>query len=207
MSTQRKTARLKFLEYLKRRAQKRACLVEADDSEKRANLLAHRFVVMDTIGSALRNLAVPHAIIGGHAVTFHGRPRMTDDIDVLVFSHDVQTAVTQLQLQQVSSLRTGDCSGVTPDGLRIDLVSPPNQPWIGAAISQAVTTPHGPMISAPYLVITKLWDSRGSQDETDVLGVLKKMTDADLNVTRELIKLYLPNDADDLETLIAMRNY
>ncbi len=63
------------------------------------------------------------------------------------------------------------------------------------------------MISAPYLVITKLWDSRGSQDETDVLGVLKKMTDADLNVTRELIKRYLPNDADDLETLIAMRNY
>ena len=63
------------------------------------------------------------------------------------------------------------------------------------------------MVAAPFLVVTKLWDSRGSQDETDVLGVLKRMTDADLDVTRRLVRQYLPNDVDDLESLIAMRNY
>jgi hypothetical protein len=132
---------------------------------------------------------------------------MTDDIDILVLPDDVQTAVNQLHLQQIAPLRTGGSSGLTPEGLRIDTVSPPNQPWLGAAISQAVNTPHGRMIGAPFLVITKLWDSRGSQDETDVLGVLKRMSDADLEATRALVRVHLPNDVDDLESLIAMRNY
>lgn len=206
MGTQRKTARLTFLEYLKPREQKRQSFVEIDDSKKRDNLLAHRFVIVEVIGSALQGLAIPYAIIGGHAVTFHGRPRMTDVIDILVSPDDAPAAVTQLQLQQVSPLRTGGYGGTTPEGIRIDVVSP-NQRWVEAAISQAVQTSHGPMVSAPFLVITKLWDSRGSQDETDVLGVLKKMADVDLNVTRRFVRQYLPNDADDLESLIAMRNY
>jgi hypothetical protein len=149
---------------------------------------------------------VPHAIIGGHAVTFHGRPRMTDDVDVLVAPENVQNAIRQLQLQQIGPLRTGGYSGTTPTGLRIDLVSP-NQPWVASAITNPVSTPHGPMVSAPYLVISKLWDSRGSQDETDVLGVLGRMGDAELNMTRQLVARFLPNDVDDLESLIAMRHY
>jgi hypothetical protein len=206
MDTQRKTTRLTFLEYLQRREQKRQPVAETNDTGKRDNLLAHRFVMVETIGSVLQALTIPYAIIGGHAVTFHGRPRMTDDIDILVSSQDAQTAVIQLNLQQVSPLRTGGYSGVTPDGMRIDVVAP-NQRWVASAVAQAVHTSHGPMVSAPFLVITKLWDSRGSQDETDVLGVLKRMTDADLNATRQLVRQYLPNDVDDLESLISMRNY
>jgi hypothetical protein len=206
MDAQRKTARLTFLEYLKRREQKRQPLAESDDTVKRDNLLAHRFVIMETVESVLRILMVPYAVIGGHAVTFHGRPRMTDDIDILVSPQDAQTAITQLDLRQVSPLRTGGYSGTTPDGMCIDVVAP-DQRWVAPAIAQAVRTPHGPMVVAPFLVLTKLWDSRGSQDETDVLGVLKRMTDADLDVTRRLVRQYLPNDVDDLESLIAMRNY
>jgi hypothetical protein len=194
------------LDYLKRREQKRSPLAETNDTVKRDNLLGHRFVIVETIGSALQALTVPYAIIGGHAVTFHGRPRMTDDIDILVSTQDAQTAIGQLALQQVSPLRTGGYSGLTPDGMRIDVVAP-NQQWVAPAVAQPIRTPHGPMVSAPFLVITKLWDSRGSQDETDVLGVLKRMTDADLNVTRQLVSQYLPNDVDDLEVLISMRNY
>ena len=63
------------------------------------------------------------------------------------------------------------------------------------------------MVAAPFLVVTKLWDSSGSQDETDVLGVLRRMTDEELDVTRRLVRQYLPDDADDLESLIAMRDY
>jgi hypothetical protein len=106
----------------------------------------------------------------------------------------------------VSPLRTGGYGGVTPDGMRIDVVAP-DQRWVAPAIAQAVRTPHGPMVGAPFLVVTKLWDSRGSQDETDVLGVLGRMTDAELDVTRRLVREYLPNDVDDLESLIAVRNY
>jgi hypothetical protein len=206
MDAQRKTARLTFLEYLKRRSQKRQPVLETAENGKRDNLLAHRFVIVETIGTVLRSLTVPYAIIGGHAVTFHGRPRMTDDIDVLVSSEHAQTVVAQLNLQQVSPLRVGGYSGVTPDGVRIDVVAP-DQPWVAPAVAQPMPTPHGPMVSAPFLVITKLWDSRGSQDETDVLGVLQRMTDSELNVTRQLVRQYLPNDVDDLESLISMRNY
>jgi len=181
-------------------------LVQTDDTVKRDNLLAHRFVIVETIGSALQALTVPYAIIGDHAVTFHGRPRMTDAIDILVSSQDAQTAVAQLALQQGSPLRTGGYSGITPDGIRIDVVAP-NQRWVAPAVAQVVRTAHGPMVSAPFLVITKLCDSRGSQDELDALGVLKTMTDADLNVTRQLARQYLPNDVDDLESLISLRNY
>ena len=200
------TARLTFLEYLKRREQKRQPSAETDDTVKRDNLLAHRFVIVETTRSVLQALTVPYVVIGGHAVTFHGRPRMTDDVDVLVSPQDAQTAMTQLGLRQVSPLRTGGYSGTTPGGMRIDVVAP-DQRWVTPAIAQAVQTSYGPMVGAPFLVITKLWDSRGSQDETDVLGVLKRMTDADLDATRQLVREYLPDDVDDLESLIAMRNY
>ena len=206
MDNQSKVKRRTFLEYLQHRAQKHQPISGTNEALKRENLLAHRSVTVENIGSVLQGLTIPHAIIGGHAVTFHGRPRMTDDIDILVSPQDAQTAVSQLSLQQVSSLRTGGYSGVTPEGVRIDVVTP-NQPWVASAVSQAVRTSYGPMVSAPFLVISKLWDSRGSQDETDVLGVLKGMTDADLNATRQLVKQYLPDDVDDLESLIAMRHY
>ena len=84
MDAQRKIARLIFLEYLKRREPKRRPSAEGDDAVKRDNLLAHRFVIMETVESVLRVLTAPYAVIGGHAVTFHGRPRMTDDVDILV---------------------------------------------------------------------------------------------------------------------------
>lgn len=90
--------------------------------------------------------------------------------------------------------------------MRIDLVSP-NQPWVELAIANAIATAHGPMVSSPYLVISKLWDSRGSHDETDVLGVLGRMRDDELNATRQLVAQFLPNDVDDLESLISMRHY
>ena len=48
------TARLTFLEYLKRRERKRKPSAETDDTVKRDNLLAHRFVIMETIGSVLQ---------------------------------------------------------------------------------------------------------------------------------------------------------
>ena len=47
---------------------------------------------------------------------------------------------------------------------------------------------------------------RGTRVEV-MLGVLKRMPDTDLDATRRLARQYLPNDVDDLESLIAMRNY
>ncbi|HJT31009.1 MAG TPA: hypothetical protein VJ783_03000 [Pirellulales bacterium] len=206
MNHEQRAKRSSFVEYLRRRQAKRQPSGEVVNETKRQNLLAHRFLVMEHISSALQGLNVPYAIIGGHAVTYHGRPRMTDHIDLLVAPEDLQNAFTQLQLEQVSPLRKGGYTGTTPTGVRIDLVSP-NQPWVAPAIANSISTAHGPMVSSPYLVISKLWDSRGSQDETDVLGVLGRMGDDELNATRQLVAQFLPNDVDDLKSLISMRHY
>lgn len=148
MSQEQKAKRYRFVEYLRRRQQKRPLPAERVNETKRQNLLAHRFLAVEYISSALQGLGVPFAIIGGHAVTFHGRPRMTDDIDILVAAENSQNAAQQLQLQQVCPFRTGGCSGTTPAGVRIDVVSP-NQPWVEPAIVNAISTEHGPMVSGP----------------------------------------------------------
>jgi hypothetical protein len=39
---------------------------------------------LEALIDALAAAAVPHAICGGIAVTIHGAPRLTDDLDLLV---------------------------------------------------------------------------------------------------------------------------
>ena len=60
--------------------------------------------------------------------------------------------------------------------------------------------------SAPIAKALLEAHKRGTRVEV-MLGVLKRMPDTDLDATRRLARQYLPNDVDDLESLIAMRNY
>ena len=49
MDNQRKIQRLTFLEYLKRRAQKRQPISETNETRKRENLLKHRCVIVENL--------------------------------------------------------------------------------------------------------------------------------------------------------------
>lgn len=200
------TNRHTFLEFLKRRAPKYQGF--GDQSLKCEALLRREYVLMEQLGNLLAPLqGIPHAIIGGHAVVFHGHPRTTQDIDVLVSNDHLEAAAQALQLQNQRPVNIiGGIAGTLPNGTEIDLVSP-SEPWVDAAVASAVDSPHGKMISKPYLVLLKLRASRGPQDDTDMIQTLKNMTDEEIDVARQAVAQYLPNDTEDLETMIMMRDY
>lgn len=197
------TNRLSFLEFLKRRSAKRTL------SESRVNTDIYKDVLIESVQGILQvlsGLKIPYAIIGGHAISFHGRPRTTKDVDLLVSSHDIQRIASALNLQDQRPITIGGLAGVTADGHELDLISP-NQSWTDEAVRSAKPTQYGNMISSPYLVLMKLWASRGAQDDTDMLYVLKNMDKATLIQTKRLVKKHLPNEVEDLESLISMADY
>jgi len=150
------------------------------------------------VGDALRD--VPHAIIGGHAVTIQGQPRMTSDVDVLVQPAYLNLAVERLGGRVVGPLNIGG-KIVNAGRVEVDLVSP-DADWVSAAVAHAETTKYGQIASRPYLVVSKMWDSRGEQDDTDVVGIIRKMNEEEVAETQKVVKRYLPGDVDDLDQLI-----
>lgn len=200
------TNRHTFLEFLKRRAPKYQGF--GDSSLKCENILNKNVVLLESLGQQLAPLdGIPHAIIGGHAVVFHGHPRTTQDIDVLVTNQHLEAAAQALQLQNQRPIQIiGGIAGTLPDGTEIDLVSP-DEPWVNDAVASAVNSPHGKMVSKPFLVLLKLRASRGAQDDTDMLYTLKNMTDEEIDVARQVVAEYLPNDTEDLESMIMMKDY
>lgn len=197
--------RYTFLEFIKRRSTKYRG--QGDLELKCENLLNRKFVLLENISELLAPLGgIPYAIIGGHAVAVHGYPRMTQDIDVLVDDAHLQDSVNALQLQDQHPVTIGGVAGTLPDGTEIDIVSP-GEPWVEEAIDSAVETSHGRVVSRPFLILTKLWASRGTIDDTDMLQVLKNMPDEEIDHTRQIVSRYLPNEVEDLESMIMMKDY
>jgi hypothetical protein len=157
-----------------------------------------------TVRRVLRALAKEdgYALIGGHAVTIHGHPRTTEDIDILVRPADVARIVAALAASTPHPLAIGGVS-VKVKGVAVDVVAPAYR-WVGPAIEAAGDSPYGRVISKPYLVLMKLWAARGEQDDTDILYVLKQMGPRERQVTRSLVRRHLPADVDDLDSMLAL---
>ena len=145
---------------------------------------------------------IPYCIIGGHAIAIHGSPRMTSDIDLLVAPSDLAAAAQALGGQSKGPLTIGG-AGLTVNGTEIDLVSPP-APWVAEAIATAQASPYGKVVSKPFLTLTKLWASRGQQEDLDMMTLLRNMTAPEWTQTQALVRKYLPNDIDDLKNLREM---
>ena len=144
---------------------------------------------------------IPYAIIGGHAIAIHGNPRMTQDIDLLVAPENLAAAETALGGADawLRPLTIGG-SAMSVNGTEIDLVSP-QMPWVSDAIATAQPSPHGRVVNKSYLVLMKLWASRGMQEDADMMSLLKGMTPAEWSQCQGLIRKHLPNDVDDLDNL------
>lgn len=189
-----------FLEFVKSRSYKR--LIKENKIYQ-----PEKVVLLESLQQLLSPIFdIPHAIVGGHAVAIHGYPRTTQDIDVLTTPENVEKIVKRLNFVETQPITLGGISGRLASGAEIDILSPA-KPWVKQAISNAIITPQGKVISPPFLVLMKLWASRGAQDDADMLHVLKKMTSEQLDQTMTLIKHYLPNEVEDLEQLVMMRNY
>jgi hypothetical protein len=172
--------------------------------QAKAERILSKPVSASTVRRVLRALTGDdgYALIGGHAVTIHGHPRTTEDIDILVRPEDVGRIVAALGGTGPQPLAIGGVS-LKVKSVTVDVVAPSGR-WVGPAIDAAETTPHGRVISKPFLVLSKLWAMRGEQDDTDVLYVLKKMSPRERKATRALVSRYLPADADDLDSMLAL---
>jgi len=166
-------------------------------------------VKLSSVKDVLRLLPVPHALIGGHAVSILGHPRTTSDIDVLVSPSDLEDAVQALESQGGERGAVLSIGGVTvrmPSGEDVDIVSP-GEPWVQDAVSGAASTPHGMVATRPWIVLMKMWASRGLQEDTDMVYMIKAMSPEERRETRRMFRRWLPSDIEDLDQMIGLAKY
>lgn len=188
-----------FLEFIKARSPKYT--TDEEFVSGKGNI-----VLSENVANIVQNIQVPYAIIGGFALVHHGYNRTTSDVDILVNPSDLEKAKNSLDFKSMSPITIGGVSLELKDGTAVDLLAP-QQKWVSNAIKSAIITPMGKVVSAPYLILMKLWASRGGKEDVDMLQVLKKMKPEDVSKTKLLVKKYLPNEVEDLESLIMMAPY
>jgi len=141
---------------------------------------------------ALEVRHIPFMLIGGQAVLLHGRPRLTDDVDVtLGVGPDhlgrVLEACGALGLEPLPRDVPGFVAEtfVLPtrhpaSAMRVDLIFS-TLPYEAEAISRAIRIPIGgaavPFATAEDLVVHKLFAGR-PRDLEDIVGVIRRQGDA-----------------------------
>jgi hypothetical protein len=144
------------------------------------------------------------AIVGGVATRAYMPERMTKDLDIIVHQKDGETAIKQLEqagFQLVSQLSIPGYLMLSPDGTELDLIFG-NYPWLDEALNHTANDPAGyPIVKLPYLILLKM-EAQRAQDWADVSRMLGWASDSDLDEVRAVVKRYMPQDSEDLESLI-----
>lgn len=151
---------------------------------------------------------VPWAVTGAVAARLYMPERATRDLDILVRASDAERAARLLQAAGfvlAGRLAIGGSSWMAPDGTPIDVIEGEDD-WVGDALEEAAGNPdeHGaPVLPMPYLVLMKLAASR-VQDLADVTRMLGRAPDGELGRVRAVVRLYAPDLAEDLESLVQL---
>ena len=144
------------------------------------------------------------AIIGDVATRAYMPERMTKDLDIIVHKNDGEAVVKKLEeagYRVVSHLAVPGYLMLSPDGIELDVIFG-DHAWLKNALAQPGTDPAGyPVIELPYLTLLKLTAQR-AQDWADVSRMLGWASEADLDEVRAAVKRYVPEDLEDLESLI-----
>jgi len=154
--------------------------------EKVAMIPAAVLSVAKKVSAFLDQHQVPHAIAGGMAVSMHGHPRMTKDVDILVSSSALKVIKQLGKTSPVSGFLSG--VSVSVDGIDVDFV------FLGKGlnandISSADHFAGLPVVGIESLVLMKLGAGR-TQDTADIVQLLnlgkvpvpeitKRLTDKD----------------------------
>jgi hypothetical protein len=148
----------------------------------------------------------PYVIVGGVATRLYMPERMTDDLDILIHSSQVEEAYANLSAQKVrliGDLSIGGTSWELPGEVVLDIISS-DQPWVKMALLHPRISPDNqPVIDLPYLVLMKMEASR-TTDLSDISRMLGQASDRELDEVREVIKMYDANSLEDLESLIQL---
>ena len=130
--------------------------------------------------------------------------RMTSDFDILVHHCDGDAALARLKdagYEVASELSIPGYMLKAPDGTEIDLLLIPFE-WLDEALQPDQTDAAGyPVLGLPYLVLMKMETSR-PQDLGDLSRMLGLADEDDLAQVRAAVIRYMPEAAEDLESLI-----
>ena len=130
--------------------------------------------------------------------------RKTRAFDILVHHHDGDAALARLReagYQVASELSIPGYMLNAPDGTEIDLLLIPFE-WLDDALQPDRTDAAGyPVLGLPYLVLMKMETSR-PQDLGDLSRMLGLAEEDDLEQVRAAVTRYMPDAAEDLESLI-----
>jgi hypothetical protein len=144
------------------------------------------------------------AIIGGVATRAYMPERMTKDLDIIIHHANGEEAIKRLEqagYHSASQLAIPGYLMLAPDGTELDIIFG-NHPWLKEALDHPAHDPAGyPVVKLPYLILLKM-EAQRAQDWADVSRMLGWASDADLDEVRAAVKQYMPEDVEDLESLI-----
>ena len=145
-------------------------------------------------------------VVGGVATRLYMPERMTLDIDILVSSQDapgLYRELNQASGKKIGLLTIGGSSWQLADGTVLDVIES-SEAWVTQAVQNPNLDPTGlPIIALPYLVLMKLQASR-AQDIADLSRMLGGADEELLGQVRTVVKTYMDDAAEDLESLIVL---
>ena len=148
------------------------------------------------------------AIVGGVATRLYMPERVTLDLDIVVSAGDrevVRRRLTEAGFQYKSDLSMGGSSWTVPDGSSLDVIEM-EAPWLDDALAEAqhnLDDSGAPVLPLAYLALMKFLAGR-VQDLADVTRMLGQADGETLAAVRQVFREYLPDDIDDLESLIVL---
>ncbi len=119
------------------------------------------------VSEALRQLGIPHALVGGLAVGLHGHPRATKDVDFIV-GREAFERVSPLLVYR-DELRPLVARGVG----KVDLIAAVDDPVLESALRRPSREGDVPVAPIEVLVKMKL-DAGRSQDRADVGALVQQ---------------------------------
>ena len=195
-------SRIKFLNLVRNRAPK---YNERPVIESKIDNLLNNKMLIESVTSITSSIGdIPYAIIGGHAVTIHGNPRTTDDVDILTAPQHVDAIVAALGAEVENTLTIGGVAAKLL-GVEIDIIAP-EMSWVDDALKEAENTKYGRVVSKPWLVLTKIWASRGMTDDHDIIKTLRSMNADEQKYTVWLVKKHFDHMEDDIGQMIELAN-
>ena len=151
---------------------------------------------------------IPWAVVGAAATRLYMPERATRDLDAAVRAEDGPAARSRLRAAGFAyqgELAVGGSSWRTPSGFPVDLVEW-RAPWFAEALRQAQSNRDRqglPILPLPFLALMKFQAGR-VQDLADVTRMLGQADDAAIRGVRALFAQWLPDECDDLESLIEL---
>ena len=152
---------------------------------------------------------IHYAVVGGVATRLYMPERFTKDMDVIVATSNavpVRAKLTQAGFQYQADLAlVRGSTWLAPNGQEIDVLEG-EEVWWSEALAEAQTNLDGqglPVVPLRYLVLMKYQSGR-AQDLADIERMLGQSNDSQLTAIRALFQKQLPNDVEDLESLIEL---